>query len=89
MEVNRIPAEQTLLAQVPELRVGNPAVTVAMIHGVPAHAIRLRGFDDDVAREIRHFAACDACAEMFVSQRVVQRERGAINGRNESLLGLN
>src|SRR5262249_47620936 len=86
MEMDRVLAEHALLAEMAELRVGNPAVTVAMIHRVAANAVGLCGFDDHTAREVRHFAACDAGAEMFVSQRLVQRERRAVEGADESLL---
>src|ERR1043166_7550432 len=87
MKVNRIFAEQAFLAQVAELRVRNSAVAVAMIHGVAAHTVRLGGFDDNVAREVRDFTARDARAEMFVSERLVQRERRTVDGDDEALLG--
>ena len=51
-----------------------------MIHRVPAFALRIGRFDDDVAGEIGDLAAIFAGAGMVILERLIERELRAVDG---------
>src|SRR5262249_6588531 len=85
--VQAVTAEHALLAEVTELRIADGPGRVAMIHRVPANAVRLGRFDDDVAAEVGHLATIAARAEMVVLERSVERDLRAIHRFDRALLG--
>ena len=86
VEVDGVFAEHAVLAQVPELRVAEAARGVAVIHRVPAHAGRVGGLDDDIAREVGDFATSHAHAVVRLKERTIQGEHRAGDGREHALL---
>src|SRR5262249_19991949 len=86
--VQRIAAQDVLLAEVPELRVGDGAGGVLVIHGVAALALGVRGLDDHVAAQVRHLAAGVAGAEVLEGERLVERDLLTVDRLDGARLGV-
>src|SRR4051812_25770254 len=50
--VNGISAQDVFLAEMAKLRVADRSFRITVIHGVPAHAMGIGRFDDDIAAQI-------------------------------------
>ncbi len=85
--VDRVFAEDALLAEVAKFGVADRAAGIAVVHGVPARDGGVGGFDYDVAAEVRHLAAVVAAAGVVEFQRFVERQGGLVDGADFALLG--
>ena len=88
VEMNRVTAKDALLPQMREPRVADPASAELMVDRVAADALRIGALDDHIAREIGDFAAQLARAEVNICKRPIERERHAVDLRDDALLGL-
>ncbi len=88
MKVNRISPQHVFFAQMREAGVADAAAAVAVIKRVAADTFGVGRFDGDVAREVRDFATEIAAAEVLVRERLVERERAAVDLFDDPFFGL-
>jgi hypothetical protein len=86
--VDRVAPEHALFPEVAELGVGDGADGPAVVHRVAALALGVGGFDDDVAAEVRDLAGELALGDVLELQRLVERERDAVDRLDRALFRL-
>src|SRR5262249_40440771 len=83
--VQGIAAEDVFLAEMAKLSVADRAGGVAVVPRVAARALRVGGFDDDVAAEVGDLGAVVTGAEMLVVESLVQCNGRALDAFDDAL----